>query len=125
MEPYNGCKNTRQCVLSFGFCICIVLFNTGLILTGINTAICVGLIVSSIGLFIVLMCIGLCNDIIKRREERRKMKEHVVVHYYNPQPPIVIVQPDNTYYVGTSLEEHPRPIYTTIPVYVASVPHCV
>ena len=125
MQPYSGCNNARHCGLSFGFCICIALFNTGLVLTGINTAICVGLIASSIGLFILLMCIGLCSDIIKRRKERRKMKEHRVVHYYNTPPPIVIIQPDNTYYIGTPLEEHPLPIYTTIPVYVASIPRCV
>ena len=120
MQPYSGCNNARHCGLSFGFCICIALFNIGLILIETHTSIGVSLIASSIGLFILTMCIGLFGDIIKRRKERRKLKQYVV-QYHTPRPPIVIIQPDNTYCVGTPIEEHPRPIYTTIPMYVAIV----
>ena len=121
MEPYRGCNNAHHCGLSFGICICIALFNVGIVIIESHTSIGVSLIASSIGLFILIMCIGLFGDIIKRRKERRNLKANMIVQYNIPKPPIVIIQPDNTYCVGTPIEEHPRPIYTTIPMYVAIV----
>lgn len=122
MEPYTGCNNTRQCLIN-GYTLSIMGFILGIVVLSIDSYVAAILIGSSVGLCLLTMGLAILRTcIIQRQEERiRKHTQRTVVNYYRHSPPIVIVQPDNTYYVGTRIDEHPHPIYTTIPIYVATI----